>query len=102
MKRFYCIALSTVLVFGLAGLASADELAKKIEAEQSFAITAASALDCAGAISISCGDVVNGDNSSGVNDASAYSCVSWNEDGPELVYELVMATDKIVTANPCL
>ncbi len=99
MKRFYSIALAATLIFSLAGMAGADNLAKKIEAEQSASLPATNALDCAGAISISCGDVVAGDNTNGVNNANLYSCVGWDESGPEVVYELVLATDMIVTAT---
>ena len=45
-------------------------------------------LDCTNAIPISCGDVVDGTTVGGTNVVSLYSCVSWNEGGPEVVYAL--------------
>ncbi len=47
-------------------------------------------LDCTDAIPINCGDIVNGSNVGGVNNVSYYSCVTWNESGPEVVYEFVV------------
>lgn len=47
-------------------------------------------LDCTGAIPINCGDIVNGSNIGGVNNVDYYSCVTWNEAGPEAVYEFVV------------
>jgi hypothetical protein len=48
-------------------------------------------LDCTGAGLAYCGlDSLAGDNTSGNRNADAYSCVSWNETGPEIVYEMAV------------
>jgi hypothetical protein len=86
-------------MLGLAGMAGADDLAKKVEGELNAGLPATNTLDCSGAIPIACGDLVSGDNSGGVSTADVYSCVGWNESGPDVVYELTLATDKIVTAT---
>lgn len=94
MKRVYCIAIAALLVFGIA---SADEAAKKLEGEMNQGLPATNALLCEGAIPISCGDVVAGDNLTGVSTADVYGCVTWTESAPEAIYELVLATDQVVT-----
>ena len=48
------------------------------------------ALDCTGAILSGCNIVVPGDNTGGPTNVDEYSCVPWNESGPEVVYELVI------------
>ncbi|RPJ42776.1 MAG: hypothetical protein EHM19_09910 [Candidatus Latescibacterota bacterium] len=48
------------------------------------------ALDCTGATPIGCGAVVQGSNVGAPNNASAYSCVGWNEGGGEVVYAFVV------------
>jgi len=100
LKRFYkvlTITAAAILVLGFS--VSADELKKKDLADHGPILPATDALDCSGAIPISCGDVVAGDNSGGVDNANVYSCVSWNETGPDAVYELTLATDQIVTVG---
>jgi hypothetical protein len=45
-------------------------------------------LDCTGAVPIACGDFYVGTTVGGASNVSAYSCVGWNESGPEIVHEL--------------
>jgi hypothetical protein len=79
--------LSIVLVvFLIASVAVAD---KKIYVEPVPSGTRA--LDCSNAMQINCGDVVTGTTVGGPNNVTAYSCVGWNEGGPEAVYELVLS-----------
>lgn len=86
-------------MLGLAGMAGADDLAKKIEGELNAGLPATNTLDCSGAIPIACGDLVSGDNTGGVSTADVYSCISWDESGPDVVYEFTLATDQIVTVT---
>jgi len=72
--------LSLVMTTGSAGAKEVD--VHPIQTKQT--------LDCTGAIPIACGDVVNGTNIGGVNNVDYYSCVGWNESGPEVVYEFVV------------
>jgi hypothetical protein len=50
-------------------------------------------LDCTGAILTGCNVVLTGDNTGGPNNVDYYSCSGWLEDGPEVVYELLIPFD---------
>lgn len=52
-------------------------------------------LDCSSAIWTGCNVVLTGDNSGGPNNVDYYSCSSWLEDGPEVVYQLLVPFDGI-------
>ena len=62
------------------------------------------ALDCTNAIPIYCGDVLTGDNTGMPNNVVNYSCVGYNENGGEVVYEFTipagMCLDLLITMEP--
>ncbi|MFH1277665.1 MAG: PPC domain-containing protein [Candidatus Eisenbacteria bacterium] len=93
------VLLCTTALLLVAGMAFAESAEKKLLAEtvppDGQGIRA---LDCSGATPISCGDVVTGNNTGIPSTASAYSCVSWNESGGEVVYTLTLTEASIVTA----
>ena len=93
MRRFLLCTIALLLV---GGVAFADALDKKIEAETAPAEVPVRALDCSGAIALNCGDVVSGDNTALVDNNASYGCVGWNESGAETVYLLVLTQDQIV------
>jgi len=49
-------------------------------------------LDCSNAIPVSLDNTYTGDTNTGVNNVSTYSCSTFDESGPELVFELTLAT----------
>lgn len=50
-------------------------------------------LDCTNAILTGCNVVLTGDNTGGPNNVEYYSCSGWWENGPEVVYELLIPFD---------
>jgi hypothetical protein len=95
MKKLLALALCLVL----AAPVLADELQKKLEAETGIPAVNDRALDCTGAIALTCGQVYSGTTVGGPNNVAAYSCVSWNEGGPEIVFTLTTTgTNTIVAA----
>jgi len=61
----------------------------KVRTEQPQAISKG-ALDCTNAIPIACGGTASGDNTGMPNNVVNYSCTTYNENGGEVVYELVL------------
>jgi hypothetical protein len=51
------------------------------------------ALDCSNAILTGCNVVLTGDNTGGPTNVQFYNCSSWDESGPEVVYELMIPFD---------
>jgi len=84
------------IVMALLMIASVSAAEKKLYVEP--APGGSRLLDCTNAIPINCGDTVDGTTVGGTNVVSAYSCVGWNEGGPEVVYELELTAD--ATAVP--
>jgi len=82
--RALCVVLTLLLV---ASVAVADEKAK-LDGVQ-FPPTSR-ALDCANAVPIACGQTMTGDNTGMPNNVVNYSCTTLNENGGEVVYELVL------------
>jgi hypothetical protein len=62
------------------------------------------ALDCSDAIPIYCGDTFTGDNTGMPNNVVNYSCVGYNENGGEVVYEFTVPAgicyDVLITMVP--
>ncbi|MFH1312955.1 MAG: choice-of-anchor J domain-containing protein [Candidatus Eisenbacteria bacterium] len=83
MRNVLVIVLAVCFI-----VASATTLAAKKEEEHP--IHTKGSLNCTGATPISCGDVVAGNNGTGEYNVEYYSCVSYWEYGPEVVYELVI------------
>jgi hypothetical protein len=52
------------------------------------------ALDCGGAFRTGCNVVLTGDNTGGPTNVDYYNCSAWLEDGPEVVYELMIPFDE--------
>lgn len=50
-------------------------------------------------IPIACGDSVNGTTVGSASIIDQYNCVSWNESGPEVAYELTLASSSDITAS---
>jgi len=48
---------------------------------------------------ISCGDTVSTTTTGGTNVLEEYACAFWPESGPELVYELLLEEETVVTVN---
>jgi hypothetical protein len=65
--------------------------------------TSEKALDCSDAIpvDISIGDqlVINGDTSEGTNTADLYSCIPWDESGPETIYAITLLEPALLNAK---
>jgi hypothetical protein len=78
---------------------NARVMQKKLEAMKSPANHTDGLLDCSNAIPIACGDVVNGDNTSGMMNVQTYNCSGWTETGPEVVYELTLDGEYYVTGS---
>ena len=79
-------ALTIVLaVLLIASVATADKKPSGVPAP-----SGSRALDCTNAIPINCGDVLAGDNTGMPNNVVNYSCTTWDENGGEVVYELVI------------
>ncbi len=62
-------------------------------------------LDCSNAIPIACGDIdIPGTTIGAPSNVSSYSCNSWNESGPEMVYEFVIPAgicyEVAISVNP--
>jgi len=49
-----------------------------------------SAGTCAAPIPIACGSVIGGDNAGYSNNISSYSCSTWDETGPEVIYQYTL------------
>jgi hypothetical protein len=55
--------------------------------------------DCSSAVPISCGGVINGNNTNGTHLVSLYNCVPWNESGPENMYVLTTTVTTTISAE---
>ncbi len=60
-------------------------------------LPAAAQAQCPNAVTITCGELANGDSTGGTNDLGNYSCVGGST-GADVVYELQLASDATVTA----
>jgi hypothetical protein len=56
------------------------------EADLRMAGSSGGAGTCAAPVPLACGQSVSGDTTSYTNNISSYSCVGWNESGPEVLY----------------
>lgn len=56
-------------------------------------------LDCNNAIVLTPGVPYNGSTAEGPSNVDAYSCVAWNESGPEVVHRIATNTDGDITAT---
>lgn len=54
---------------------------------------------CPVAGTIGCGQVINSTTVGGPSNINLYSCVAWNESGPELIYEFVSVDHAIVNVG---
>ena len=82
--RAFCIVLTVLLI---TSVAVANEKEKPFEYPVP---TGARALDCTNATPITCGETLAGDNTGMPNNVVNYSCTGLNENGGEVVYEIVL------------
>ncbi len=85
MKKFIIALMAIVLVAGMA-------MAEKPLVQKGDPITRG-ALDCSNALPINCGDLVSGDTTGQPANVPVYNIGYNHEDGPEMVYELVLPGD---------
>jgi len=62
-------------------------------------VSAPSSLDCSSAVTVYDGGSYNGDTTGGPSNVNLYSCVSWNESGPEDVYVLTTSSTGDIVAT---
>jgi hypothetical protein len=74
----FCVAVAAVLLGAVAVQAE-----KYVEPHPDYS---RGLLDCSNAIPIACGAVVTGTNAGFPANVMYYSCIGWNESGPEVVY----------------
>ncbi|MCD4689985.1 choice-of-anchor J domain-containing protein [bacterium] len=80
--------LIVLMVLAVASMAVAKVSDGKVEQTRGL-------LDCSAAIPINCGTVdLPGTTIGAASNVSSYSCNSWNESGPEVVYELVIPAEE--------
>jgi len=56
-------------------------------------------LVCTNAITITCGQTVNGTTVGGASNVTTYNCQTWSETGPEKVYKVVTGSTGTITAT---
>jgi len=84
MRTMLVVLLALTLTAGLA-------VAEKPVFKKGDPVLSRGLLDCSGAVSIACGDLVSGDTTGGSDVVDAYSPVGYSHEyGPEVVYELVV------------
>ncbi|MCD4690723.1 immune inhibitor A [bacterium] len=91
--RIATTALVLLLVLGALSPLTAGEHKTRVEIPGFFS---RGLLDCTGAESYTCSETIYGTNVGGAMDVVDYGCDCWEEDGPEVVYEIVIGgTDPV-------
>jgi len=86
MKRATILLVALMLIVSVSAMAGPkDKLHVPPNGENTKGL-----LDCTNAIPIDCGDSYQGTTVGGDMNVAYYSCNSWNEAGPEVVFELVL------------
>lgn len=105
MQKLLTFTLATILLVSFALTAVAadkpriqalKEVEKEVRAPQS---TVKANLDCSGATMVTLDNTYSGNTNDGVNNVSAYSCSTFDESGPELVFVLELASPAMFTAD---